>query len=924
MAGELQSPLDDLNRRIQMDPKVVTNEQVKDAFSKTVQLIQELCNNKKISEAQRDEHIKNMEGLRDQMIQELEDLRSSNKMMRNEAMRGAQLDLAILQAEVSGKDSRHAERVRSYAAAEGKAGQINDYEGVDALHNKTRDMFQGYLAAMEGYDGAQAQQALEKAKAKFQKSWYQDNVLNHDEMMDVTNMRAYESEIAGLPLTDEGKGLILGFMAVADNNFKNDKDKQAYKDYLKKKLNELNAAKKLDPEAYLEKNKREEQRKILEDIMSPKEWQAAQEKVNELRVKGLFRNLRESADKIVKNLNLKKSGDKMWAFLERNYEDIKVSDEAEIEASSKKLSEEASKQMSRELDNAKNGIQTLKNKLEKLKVKNANNQVKPADFEEAYKGLHDSEAALATIAVVQGAVLDAVVYQSGKLRGAADIFQRTQQKIDAIDKSLATVIATPNVPGTGGGGAGTPGKGPETGGGTKPGPGDLETPPRKPPEKSEWKDKWAKGETVDSTYKSDLLKIATGNAEINAFDDDGNAAGKIPGGTEVKRVDKKAKRLDDGSVFVKVRYENKNVWVDESKLIVAEPVEEKKTPPEPTKPELNTFDPDVKKIVGTEYPIPDYMAGLNSVALYIREPEKFRDGITFNLPFNNSQIGCSLRYESGTNGKVNFVANINPKLEVTYATPQEFMKALNNGDVIGMMVRKVLENKDNYSAYSGLVGKTDFVDKGEYHEQGKTWPLHIEFDWEGSLDDPDVYIKPLKYGVIEYAIQWQHVGYDGKNWRKGYATSIEDFFNKMKHYRDWGNRYGDIEDEKMASAKAKEVSYENISNPYTFNPAGGRIGNVVKFTVETGYASHAVLDWGGGNDADSPLNARLNMWVGDDGKIRFNVENTGLNANDAAGTAKNGADVVAQVEKIRMKAGRGGGAGGKEEVTGDIVRGTPF
>jgi hypothetical protein len=233
------------------------------------------------------------------------------------------------------------------------------------------------------------------------------------------------------------------------------------------------------------------------------------------------------------------------------------------------------------------------------------------------------------------------------------------------------------------------------------------------------------------------------------------------------------------------------------------------------------------------------------------------------------------------------------------------MHDLNAGFLSAWMTEKVLSSKENYGAYRGLVGETDFVDKGEYDEQGEKWPIHAEFDWEGVLDDPDVYVKAQAHGQIKYAIQWQHVGIDGKNWRVGYANSIQDFFKIMKHYRDWGNRFDGLNDDNRNREMNKELLYDRIINPYEYNNKGGRIGNVVKFTTSVDSRVDMVLDWGGGQDAESPLNARLAVWVGNDGAIHFSVENTGLSNVETSGTALSPGDVVNQVEAIRLRAGNG-------------------
>lgn len=902
MAKPETQHLDNLEKKIQEDPSKVTAQDVNQTYARLEEPLRAQYEQEtdKAVKAVLDQQLKKLQEMREKQLEELEKMKAAKTPGRSKVVAETRLLMAETLDYIQNRDKRHAARSLDYTSAEKKAEQIEDYEGVDALHNKTRDMLTGYLAAYEGYDPVKAGQELQKAKEIYDKSnpgmLDFDKVLKYDQMIGGLNMEKYAALLDRYDLTPDGKGLIVGFLSIADKNFKDAKDKETYKDYVLGVLNALQTSNSLSPESWLEKNKREEQRQVLEVIKSPKEWLASKSIEADMNALALFNGLLTTVRDMQTVLGYQVKDAKILALIKKAPAEIKAADRAEIETAITKVNTEAVALFGAKVKESSDELARQKQKLENIIQRNkTEKKIQEAGFEQARKQFAAAEKNLTELAGTgAGALAGGVLL----LTYTKEILAKSSTLLERFDQAFTMVIATTPPPTTV-----TPDAPP-----ARKTPADV-VPETKTPEKEEPAQSLAgfdKATDVVSRFKGFVQVMPTLNF-IAAYDKNGLKTAEIKPGNILPVVDNKAKRLPDLTTYVKVIYEGKEIWLNESQLMTAD-VPAKDVAKEVDKENVKladkivdtSMDRDVKRILGVDYPIPDYYQGLNAAAAMIRNPEKYPDGVSFNVPFNYRDSACTLKFENGSEGRVIFTS-VNPAVRFAFDSVRAFMKDYNNGNVNAWMMDKMLKSKATYATYENILGKCDFVDKGEYNERGEKWPIHMEFDWEGATDDPDVYVRPLKYGRIRFAIQWKHVGADGKKWRVGYADNIDDFANKMKHYRDWGNRYKKIKKESLVTEKTKEAQYDHLSSPYYYADKGSKIGNLVKFTTSADGKVQMVLDWGGGYNAESKQNAVLKTWIGSNGMINYQIENTGLDNIDASGTAGNPDDLIAKIAKLKKK-----------------------
>ncbi len=763
--------IEDVQQKIMREPQAVSREDIDSAFQNYEREMSAYMESRTPVEQQRMREKLNEQ--KDKMIAELEAVKANKTSERGKALKALRMERAQMAREVSLPTKGHEESLAAYTAAESKAKEIEDYEGADWRQNKTRDTLQGYLAAMERFDQTQAAAELAKAKDVYNKSasgtFDFDKVLKYDDMTKGLGMDKYIGYLDRFKnLTDEGRGVMTGYLAISDRFLKTPDEKDSYRKYVLDILSRLQSDEKLKEKWHTltESTKREEQRLVLETVMTPMEWKAENDKAG----------------------------------------DIKVAPQ-KVEA------------------------------------------VAPAKVE-------TTPAVAATAAVAQ-----ASVESNNPAEGSAD-----------------------------------------------------------------YKTRWNNAETVKSGFQTDQLRVSSEPTKYR--DNDGNILGDIPKGTDIPMVQDDAKKIGD-TVFIKVKYKEKEVWVDKAQLMVSEgalatlraeneraeaaaaqpvPAENKpvvETVPADAPAYMKPLDSDIMKIMGNAWVMREYIDAYNTLADYRRYPSKYPNGARFEILLNNSFVGASLKYEDISGGRLIFTSDYT-KQPRYFDTTEQFIIAMNNGTIAQMMQTDFMANDRIYEPYKEMIGDTDTCKTGNFKALNRNWPVYLEFDWEGK--DPDIYINPLPGGKIEYAIRWNGVNYDGEDWRSGIALNMTDFVFKLKHYRDWGNRLKKMPEDAKPMEGRKERLYDDISNPYFYLRYIDRMGDVLNFRTTEQYSVMMSLDWGGGGDVLSPENPQLNIWVGTDGMIHYNLAYKDVTGVTTSGVANTPNEVIEYVIKLKQWARQNRGA----------------
>lgn len=298
-----------------------------------------------------------------------------------------------------------------------------------------------------------------------------------------------------------------------------------------------------------------------------------------------------------------------------------------------------------------------------------------------------------------------------------------------------------------------------------------------------------------------------------------------------------------------------------------------------------------------------YARALNKLAAFEMNAGKRPQGVTLSLPFNGAETPVNVRYENGgTTGRVIVEYQENPRKVYYFDSMKRVAINLNGGNLNRIRTRDFMNDKSSYAGTEALVGKLDFVDKVT-SKSDKPYQLHLEFDWEGAFDDPDIYVRALPHGRIEYKMQWDDANFDGENWRSGVVEDFDSFIQVMGHVREWGNRYDKISEDRKQDEQLREYNYNVLSDSMHLARHESRIGRMVKYETGVDYKSVAFLDWGGGNNPYSKQNARLSVWVGVDGMFNYKVERRGLPTVSASGSASSLDQVAVAVGCIKARAG---------------------
>lgn len=321
------------------------------------------------------------------------------------------------------------------------------------------------------------------------------------------------------------------------------------------------------------------------------------------------------------------------------------------------------------------------------------------------------------------------------------------------------------------------------------------------------------------------------------------------------------------------------------------------TPPEGTR-FATKIDPEIVKILGGIEAAHKYADVSHKINLYMKNPEKYPQGIMVHLPFNNTLEPARIYYANGIKGGQAFISfQSNPPLRYRYGSMENLVRRLHQGHVLSRRQYSILGSESSYKRYENYIGELDSLEKiGTYGQSARKWTHKLEFDWPGR--DPDIWVRPEKHGRIVYAIDRNNAAPDGSDVRKGYCENFNAFLVAMKRYLSWTERYDDIPDSQKPLEASKERLYDKIIHPRAFRQFSNKIGRVVELKTRlTGV--DMVLDWGGGNDLNSRRNAKLRVWINSSGEYSYSISREDIKNGSVSGTSPNIRGIVDAVERIK-------------------------
>ena len=285
-----------------------------------------------------------------------------------------------------------------------------------------------------------------------------------------------------------------------------------------------------------------------------------------------------------------------------------------------------------------------------------------------------------------------------------------------------------------------------------------------------------------------------------------------------------------------------------------------------------------------------YLTALNAVDRYRANPESFPQGATFNLKLNNQDLacrfkkeadGCNLYYEGGS---------------MKFASAEDFMTKLNNGEVYKSLMLGGLIDKNWYKAYESMVGEVDDLDQIPNTSKAK-----LELDWDNP--DPQISLEVLPHGRIQFTIERENIGIRGENKRTGTAENFVDLMTQFEHLKKWAEA---PEHKAEETGKQKvESTMEQINDVNVYKKAEARIGKLIGTTRENNGVTHVYLNWGGGDNYLDSRNAALNVWTGVNGEVIFNIAGHGVGPDGRGYGPEQTSDMesmIARVEAVKNEA----------------------
>jgi len=596
-----QSPLEQFEERIKKQEQL-TAADVNKAFEEEEKSYNRTCDalGMKADDPARKSHLADLAAKKERMLGE-KDLAAAYKEGRlADIFTSARRERAGVISEFERRHQDNYVRAKQFwrdKTAPSDAG-IPDYEGYSATgsgledenaNNKTRWALSGYLTALEMTDPVEASKMMGKAKEIYEKS--DTGILNVDKIFVYENLQKdlaldkYMKELGRFDLASEPTGLVCGYLKISENSYLAGNDQ--YRMYLFGKLDDFKSKGRLnytpvkDEKAYMtDYNKGDYQMHAMMEILTPKEWaeKNKDEKEKTPKLREAFDALKENAAKISTALRFEFSDARVKVLLSKKSEDIGTADEAEMAYVSKTIVEESGAKFAEIYkEKIKPGLDRLRPGIDEIKVKNAvSRKISDKEVEDVSKRVEELDAAVQTLDNISKPKDVATTATAAVIvANLAEEIVKLQKRLDEM-----TAVLGPGAGGgtetTGGGGAvpggtsGTGGTGGETPGGTGGAGGGQD---KRKDGKDRYLNEWGNATEVAGRFRVKNLMISPNVADgAVCRDDNGNIIGRIPAAKEVTLIDPAMKGRKIGEVvFVKVVYADKQVWVDQGQLELAEP-----------------------------------------------------------------------------------------------------------------------------------------------------------------------------------------------------------------------------------------------------------------------------------------------------------------------------------------------------------------
>ncbi len=263
---------------------------------------------------------------------------------------------------------------------------------------------------------------------------------------------------------------------------------------------------------------------------------------------------------------------------------------------------------------------------------------------------------------------------------------------------------------------------------------------------------------------------------------------------------------------------------------------------------------EVRSILGEDVYL-DYAEGLRQLAYHGDDPE----GVQFTLPYQPTGVIRCHFMKQGSGYRM-----VYPGGSFRYGSIKEAMRHINNGLLHRRYMDRVLKNEKNYEKYEDQIGTPDENEPGDDPRERM-----LELDWTNP--DAQIAVTAFKHGRIGYQVVRENIGPHGEDTRDMFANSFQDFMKQLRHLRKWAE--GPKHPSRPTLRARKEVMFNALTNPYTFKKESvqGKMGRIAHFQMMNNETVRMKLDWGGGNNRYSKLNATLNARITSGGDLLFDL-----------------------------------------------------
>lgn len=589
-----KNPIETLEAQIQAEPEKITAETVIDAYNKEKKRIE----SGSYSAERKANLLTRLEEDKVLLLQELKILKESRDVGKSRALQRSRQMRMMLLLEGSPDDPRHTafDAARKWALEksnpENEANKIHDYEGTGIRDSfgRTRFLFSGYLAALKRYDDANKSSHADLlnglAEKAYDASFVSRSVDEKDLMLKLESfsMKPYidllaqngiameqsDGEAGDKKLSPEMTGFFVGYLKLTDVHFKDAGQAEKYRQYLygeiKSMLNsgmtdydfrvDSNFKKNVgriydesDSDAALRSRieKGKFQLRLFEKIKTPDEWQSDLGKVEQKNVAAQDHHKKFVGDALSasKALDFQYENPVIKQVLALDNSTVNLGHEPLIASAESFAAKEAAAKFPSIMEKTFSRISTTGVRVQQLKEKNdSSKQFNVKEFTDMQLRLTAAQKQLEGFAVASDAPLSDYVKFVSVINVVNDEVDSTNARLSDIEKGVGATVPD----------GGAPAKGGE----------------KVPDGKDSYQTEWGKAQPVDGRFKNAKLVVSPKIADAPYRDDTGAITGKMKGGTEITLVDvnAKAKQIND-TVFVKVKFEEKEVWVDQSQLELA-------------------------------------------------------------------------------------------------------------------------------------------------------------------------------------------------------------------------------------------------------------------------------------------------------------------------------------------------------------------